>query len=967
MANYSITAIIGAVTDKFNKGLDTAKNKAKSFASGTTKAVKGVQGGIAGATSKLSGFGHQWQMAMGHPAIQAATAAGQAMVSFGTDAVKTAGNIEAKMNEVFTLMPGITQGAKEKMSKELLSLSAQMGKMPEDFINSLYNSLSAGVPPENVFNFLETASKSAIAGVATTEEAVGALTTVINGYKMPVTEAANVSDTLFTVIKNGVTTMPELAANIGKVTPIAASLGISFDEVGAAFAEMTKNLGPNKSAETGTMLKAFFAEISKGGSKSAEAFERISGKSFPEFIKGGGSVADALKMMAEEADKNNERITDMFGSIEAGQAALILSANGAKGLGEQMEEMGKTAGGSTKAFETVDSGFSRMMEKLMAGFEVFKVTVGKALAPLVDALMPQLLKGLKMISALPWNKVGEYLGIMMEAYAPIQDVLFELIEELFPLLMNLLKALLPQMMAGIPLLVLVLKALVLIMKPLNFIFEILGKFGEIIGKIIGWVSRLIGAATGGSKEFKEELGEVLKDVNKFKEALLKWLGPVKKVYEWLMKFFGEAKAGVASSLDAVAYAAKMLWTLVKWPFEMIRDAVSFLFDFVRGLSESFIKRWIARVDVILGLVESLFNWIKDQVLGLAKFLLEIRQSVMDKIFETFPWLEGLIESVTNFFKEKVMSVWNFVSEVFASIKDFILDSILTIWDSISVYVSAIWDLIKEKVDQIREKFMTSNNEVIEALRFFMLVGSEVFGTLFGLAKKAIGIFEKVGSAVGWIGEKLGLTKSKQKELNTEVEKTAGFQEANKQKTEETTAAAKKQLTQAVKIAEQEKEVVATKQAQSAAQKEYVKHGAEMVKTSKVHVGQLNSAVKKHEEINNLGEAYQFIAEGKKTPKQIINEGLGSQVALNEEGKKFTIKDKKGQTPAEQIKNAIPQQGKLNEEAGNNPLLKLKKGELKVTCEQKENEDSKVIIQQLGLIHRDISSLHKTVSGKFCNQ
>ena len=36
---------------------------------------------------------------------------------------------------------------------------------------------------------------------------------------------------LFTTVKDGVTSVPELATKLGDVVPIAASLGIGFDEV----------------------------------------------------------------------------------------------------------------------------------------------------------------------------------------------------------------------------------------------------------------------------------------------------------------------------------------------------------------------------------------------------------------------------------------------------------------------------------------------------------------------------------------------------------------------------------------------------------------------------------------------------------------------------------------------------------------------------------------------------------------
>ena len=72
-----------------------------------------------------------------------------------------------------------------------------------------------------------------------------------------------------------------------------------------------------------------------------------------------------------------------------------------------------------------------------------------------------------------------------------------------------------------------------------------------------------------------------------------------------MKLFNDSKGGINSSLDAVAHAAKMLWVLVKWPFEQIAELAKYVFDFIRGLADSFIERWKARADFVLSLVENL--------------------------------------------------------------------------------------------------------------------------------------------------------------------------------------------------------------------------------------------------------------------------------------------------------------------------------------------------------------------------
>lgn len=408
MSKFSMTAFLGLDADGLKKGLEKTKL-------GAMLGGKGIAAAIGIATAAFA-------------ALAAAVAvAVAAAAKFASASVKEFAVFEKGMAEVYTLLPNTSKKAFDAMRNDVLKLSAELGVLPKDMVPALYNALSAGIPKENVIDFLSTATKAAKAGVATTEEAVGALTTVMNGYKMPAEKAAEVSDMLFTVIKNGVTTMPELAANIGKVTPIAASLGIEADHVGAAFAEMTKAMGPNKTAEAGTAIKSMFAEMGKAGSVASKAFTRISGKSFPDFIKGGGTVQQALQMMAKDADLNRMRLSDMFGSIEAGNAALILTANGGKGFAEQIDNMGKKAGAMDQAYRKMTVTLDFVKQQFMAMLSAGMIKAGQAFANFLRAAGPALITLGKAFANLDWSRLGNAMTALGKAVAPsLQELAVEL-------------------------------------------------------------------------------------------------------------------------------------------------------------------------------------------------------------------------------------------------------------------------------------------------------------------------------------------------------------------------------------------------------------------------------------------------------------------------------------------------------------------------------------------------------------
>ena len=284
--------------------------------------------------------------------------AAAALVAFVAKGIKSFIDMDKKAREVFTLIPGASDEMKQKLVKGARDISQSYGIDVVEALDGMYKALSAGIPKENVVDFLKVAADAAKGGVSTLGEAVGAITTVLNGYGMEASKARDVSDILFTAVKGGSTTFGELGKNVGKVTPIASALGISFDQVGAMFADLTLKLGDGKTAEAGTQINAMLAELGKSGTVADKAFKKLSGGSFPDFIAGGGDVKSAILAMRTEADANNMQMIDMFGSIEAGKAAMSMTEKGAKGLTQALKDQEERMGSTKEAADEMKKAFA---------------------------------------------------------------------------------------------------------------------------------------------------------------------------------------------------------------------------------------------------------------------------------------------------------------------------------------------------------------------------------------------------------------------------------------------------------------------------------------------------------------------------------------------------------------------------------------------------------------------------------
>ena len=137
------------------------------------------------------GFGNELEKGLDKEGTPAASRSGDKMAKAAAGAfaagvaligksVMDFGGFEKQMNEVFTLLPGISGEAMGKMTEQVKGFAVEFGVLPQEVVPALYQSLSAGVPADNVFAFLETAQKLAKGGVTDLTTAVDGLSSVVN-------------------------------------------------------------------------------------------------------------------------------------------------------------------------------------------------------------------------------------------------------------------------------------------------------------------------------------------------------------------------------------------------------------------------------------------------------------------------------------------------------------------------------------------------------------------------------------------------------------------------------------------------------------------------------------------------------------------------------------------------------------------------------------------------------------------
>ena len=235
--------------------------------------------------------------------------------------------------EVTTLMPQATKKMTDQMNVEMGRLAKDTGKHLGDVYRAAYEAVSAGVPADATTDFLRIATDAALGGVTDMTTAVDGLTTVLNTYNLSMEDTSLVSDQFFTAVRLGKTTLPLLAYNVAQVTPLAQAMGIGFDQVAAGLAALTAQGRPT--AQAATQIRAVLDQLSDAETKVGKLFTKHTGTTFPNFLKAGGALREAMVIVVNAAKDADKQVAEVFGRVEGALGAIGLASEASARIHEE--------------------------------------------------------------------------------------------------------------------------------------------------------------------------------------------------------------------------------------------------------------------------------------------------------------------------------------------------------------------------------------------------------------------------------------------------------------------------------------------------------------------------------------------------------------------------------------------------------------------------------------------------------
>ena len=717
-----VTAPIDADLSPFQSGLANARGMGSAFASQISSSLIGVSNSMMSVGKSLTKF------------ITVPLAAGVlAAAKFGKD-------FEKEMSKVVGLV-GVSQKQVNAWKGDILSMSPEVAKPPKELAEAMFFVTSAGLRGADALDVLKKSAKASAAGLGETKTIADLVTSAVNAYGIENLSAGQATDILVAAVREGKAEAADLAATMGAVLPLASELGVTFDQVAATQAAMTKT-GTN-AAEAATQLKSIMSGLIKP-SKQAEEQLRAMGTSSSEMrkkIKEEG-LLQALMDLREMTNKyGEEAMARVFPNIRALMGVLDLMGNNLESNKKTFDAVKNSTGSLDKAFkaasETVDfkwnAALSALQANLIKFFEVIKSVAVPVLETLVKAFefvgnafaslnpfQQKLLAGFAAMAAL----IGPIIVVIASAIGVLGGIIGGVSTAIASFTAIISTVTVPVLAAIAVIGGLVTAFIGLILSSENVRNAIFEKFNGIISKlreaakfiqenadsIKGALMGLIkGIATGNFGDFinnmknlvpSETMAKIHQAVVSFVEFRDKMIEIRDKIISFKDGFinaFNSIKNVVTTVIGGIAGAISGFVSIIAAGFANVKDAISNSF---KGFNINAIKKAFENIKDVIGPVVTIFKTLGAIIGGALAVVIGIVVGVFSGIVKAIDNVIAAIMNVIAFIGGALGVLvglltgnWKLVDESFQnmwnSILDFFANIIMAIIDLVSGFVEGI--------------------------------------------------------------------------------------------------------------------------------------------------------------------------------------------------------------------------------------------------------------------------------------
>jgi len=303
------------------------------------------------------------------------------LAAIGGYAVKTAADFETSFAKIEGLV-GVSADEIAALEEAAARLGPQFGKSSTEAAEALFFITSAGLRGQEAIDTLEASLKASAIGLGETAVVADLVTSATNAYGSSILGAAQATDVLTAAVRYGKLEPADLAQSMGMVLPVASAMGVSFDQVGAAFAAMSRT-GTDASTAA-TQLRQILATILKPTAEANDELAKygLSAQGLREQLRERGLLS-VLQTLTGTLGMNDDAISKVFGNIRALSGVLDLMGSNAQATEEIFAGMADTTGMLDEAFGVTADTAAFQFQQALAELKDVMREIGQDLLPIV--------------------------------------------------------------------------------------------------------------------------------------------------------------------------------------------------------------------------------------------------------------------------------------------------------------------------------------------------------------------------------------------------------------------------------------------------------------------------------------------------------------------------------------------------------------------------------------------------------
>lgn len=299
------------------------------------------------------------------------------------DVIKVTMDFETEMSKVQALS-GATGDELEKLAQQAKDLGAATVFSAKEAADAQSFLAMAGFNVNQIYEAMPGLLDLAASSQMDLGRAADIASNIISGFGMEAEQAGKVADVLAHASSNANTNVEQMGDSMATVAPIAATLGMSLEDMAAG--TMIMSDAGIQGSQSGRMLRQGLIRLSKPTGEAQKLIKKLGINVFDA----NGNMKSLDKVVAEldkglkgmSSQSKAAALATLFGSEStAGWSALL--AKGSKTIKNYTTDLKNAEGAAKRMADTMKDNLMGSVDELESAFEGLQIKLGEALLPTI--------------------------------------------------------------------------------------------------------------------------------------------------------------------------------------------------------------------------------------------------------------------------------------------------------------------------------------------------------------------------------------------------------------------------------------------------------------------------------------------------------------------------------------------------------------------------------------------------------